>query len=242
MRPRILFPNLIEGPCDLDPAASHHLGAVLRVQAGQEVTLFNGQGQEATARVVRVSPGAVTVQVGSLLTISREAAQQTILIQALCGGDKMDWVIEKATELGVHQIIPVAAQRSILKLSGDRAAKRLVHWQRIAQAASAQCGRNLVPEIFPITTLPRALTTWSGQPLPKTGWLLDPFAALSLSQAPLSGALTIMIGPEAGWSDEEEALAKAAGATGVRCGPRVLRTETAALTVLAAVATRSGEF
>jgi 16S rRNA (uracil1498-N3)-methyltransferase len=154
----------------------------------------------------------------------------------------MDWVIQKATELGAAVIVPLAAARSVLKLEGVRATKRVAHWAAIAQAASAQSGRTRVPRIRPIQTLHEVLDEWRRSPSPKTAVHLDPFAAQGLSEAQISGPITLMIGPEAGWSDDEEVLMQRAGFRAVRCGPRILRTETAALVALTALAIRAGEF
>lgn len=154
----------------------------------------------------------------------------------------MDWVVQKSTELGAARIIPVAAARSVLKLDAARAAKRREHWSAIAQSAAAQCGRTVVPEITSVMTFTNALSDWTSQPSPKTGWLLDPFADDRLTNASMTGAVTLMIGPEAGWTDEEERLAKTAGLKGVQVGPRILRTETAAAVVLTAIAMKCGEF
>jgi 16S rRNA (uracil1498-N3)-methyltransferase len=242
MRPRIHFPALAPGVCQLDSQASHHLVRVLRAAVGEVVVLFDGAGQEAQAQILDLNPQSVTLEVAELVWANRESRIQVTLIQALCSGDKMDWVIEKSTELGVARVIPVAADRSLLRLEGDRAEKRVAHWQRIAQAASAQCGRTRVPQIDAIVKFPQALEAWQAIRPASTGWLLDPSAANSLGTAELPNPLTIMIGPESGWSPQEETLAKAAGALSVQCGPRILRTETAALVVLSAVAVRCGEF
>ncbi|MGA1691886.1 MAG: 16S rRNA (uracil(1498)-N(3))-methyltransferase [Burkholderiaceae bacterium] len=242
MRIRLLQPGLALGPLSLTPDNSHHLIKVLRAQAGDVVTLFDGQGLEAEAVVTDPHSKHCGVMVSTTEAVSRESPTPSRLIQALCLGDKMDWVVEKATELGVAAIQPVQASRSQLRLEGDRAEKRLVHWQRIAAAAAAQSGRNQVPTVHPILRLDAALAQFSATPAPQTGWLLDPFAQQTLTQAPLAGSLTIAIGPEAGWTDDEEQLARAHGFVGIRCGPRILRTETAGAVVLAAVAARSGEF
>ena len=164
------------------------------------------------------------------------------MVQALCTGDKMDWVVQKSTELGAARIIPVAAARSVVKLDAARADKRREHWSAIAQSAAAQCGRTVVPEITSVMSFADAISDWSSQASPKTGWLLDPFAEDRLSDAPMQGSITLMIGPEAGWTDEEEMLAKWAGMKGVQVGPRILRTETAAAVVLTAIAMKCGEF
>ena len=134
------------------------------------------------------------------------------------------------------------AARSLLKLEAHRAEKRVAHWRAIASAASAQCGRNALPNVTDVMSFTEVLADWAAQATPKTGWLLDPFTETSISQAPMSTSVTVMIGPEAGWTDEEESLAKRSGMTGVQVGPRILRTETVATVVLSAIAMKSGEF
>jgi len=134
--------------------------------------LFDGTGQEAEATLLDLDPQSVSAQVSSVVTVNRESRVQVTLIQALCSGDKMDWVIEKSTELGVARILPVAADRSVLRLEGERAEKRLAHWQRIAQAASAQCGRTRVPQINSILKFPQALREWQATQPAGAAWLL----------------------------------------------------------------------
>lgn len=242
MLPRILLPELAPGRCTLDAASSHHLTVVLRAQAGDGLVMFDGQGREGPAVIVSADKGAAVVEVGAIKAITRESPLAITVVQALCTGDKMDWVVEKSTELGAARIIPLAADRSVLRLDAARAKKRLGHWSAIAAAAAAQCGRNVVPQITSVMSFAQAMSDWAAQPGPKTGWLLDPFAADGLSKAPMAGAMTLMIGPEAGWTDEEERIARAAGMSGIRVGPRILRTETAAAVVLSAIALRCGEF
>jgi 16S rRNA (uracil1498-N3)-methyltransferase len=247
MLPRILHPELASGPNALSEEASHHLVRVLRAKAGDAVILFNGQGLEAQAILTEAHPQHSICQAQALATINRESPAQITVIQALCLGDKMDWVVQKACELGASQLIPVRTARSQLKLDGDRATKRQAHWQRIADAAAAQCGRNQVMMVAPIVSLESALAQAGSAaadttPADTTKWLLDPFAEQRLSTASLTQNVTLAIGPEAGWSDEEETLASQAGFQGIRCGPRVLRTETAAAVVLTAIAVRLGEF
>lgn len=241
MQPRILFQTLAIGEHQLDAQASHHLAVVLRARAGQPVTLFDGQGHEGQAKITSIERAEVTVCVTTIERVLRESPLAITVVQSLCTGDKMEWVIQKATELGASDIIPLAAARSVLKLDGARASKRVAHWASIAQAASAQSGRTLVPRVRPIQTLQAVLDQWHQGPPPKTAYYLDPFATPSLSEATLSGPIMLMIGPEAGWSDDEEALMQHAGCRGIRCGPRILRTETAALVALAALAVRAGE-
>lgn len=242
MQPRLLFPALASGVITLDEVNSHHLAVVLRARVGQPVTLFDGQGQEGRAKITSIERGAVTVLVTQTELIRRESPLRITVIQALCTGDKMDWVVQKSTELGAARIVPVAAARSVVKLDAARADKRREHWSGIAQSAAAQCGRTVVPEITSVMSFADAISDWASQANPKTGWLLDPFAKDRLSDAPMQGSVTLMIGPEAGWTDEEEALAKSAGMKGVQVGPRILRTETAAAVVLTAIAMKCGEF
>lgn len=241
MTPRLLHAPLATGRITLGEDALHHLRRVLRCAPGDPVVLFDGQGQEGRAVVVEFSRNAVLIEVGPVTRIERESPGHITVLQALCSGDKMDWVVEKATELGAHTIVPVACSRSVLKLEGERAQKRVAHWRRIAEAASAQSGRNRVPQIADVCGLHEALLDFAQGPQPKTGWMLDPFAARKLSDAPLEGPITFLIGPEAGLADDEEALARAQGLVAVQCGPRILRTETAALVVLSAIAARLGE-
>lgn len=242
MQIRLLQPDLQAGDFCLSRDNSHHLIKVLRAREDTPLVLFDGRGIEYQAVVIVADPKACLVRVQDGHAVSRESTTQTHLIQSLCLGDKMDWVVEKACELGVSSIQPVRSARSQLRLDGDRAQRRQAHWGRIACAAAAQSGRNLVPLVRPICSLNEALTAFASQPGAKTGWMLDPLAQTSLSAASLAGPLTIAIGPEAGWTDEEAASALLLGFSSVRCGLRILRTETAATVVLAAVATRQQEF
>jgi 16S rRNA (uracil1498-N3)-methyltransferase len=242
MQPRILFSDLRAGEFALDKDNSHHVAKVLRAKVGDPLVIFDGQGREGQAMIVSADRAAVIVRVNAIEAITRESPLNITVVQALCTADKMDWVVQKSTELGATRIVPVAAARSMLKLDTDRAEKRREHWRLIAQAASAQCGRTVVPEIASVMSFAGIVSDWKARPGHKTGWLLDPFAGQSLSSAALRGPLTFMIGPEAGWADEEEQLAKAAGFVGLQCGPRILRTETAAAVVLTAIAMKCGEF
>lgn len=249
---------------------SHYLSRVLRLSAGDGLIVFDGQGREACATVAAARGSATELVLGPFARVDRESPIAITVIQALCTGEKMDWVVQKATELGAAAIWPVQTQRCLVRLDPGRAEKRGEHWQRIAEAAAAQSGRNRVPLIAPVRSFADAVREASLQDsvLADSGrtnpivlrdtaegescdtqrtsvcWLLDPSASASVTAAPLSSdrRLVIAIGPEAGFTEAEAALARQAGFLGVRCGPRVLRTETAAATVLAAVATRLGEF
>jgi 16S rRNA (uracil1498-N3)-methyltransferase len=242
MTSRIYLPSLQPGPNRLSKEQSHHLVRVLRQTAGADLIGFNGQGQEALMQLTVVDLQGCQVEAEALKTINRESPLNTVVIQALCTGDKMDWVVQKASELGATEVWPIAAERSILKLTGDRAESRLDHWRKIAEAAASQCGRNKLPRVSPISSLRDAVLRFNEEPGEKSSWLLDPFAEKTLSNASLSPRMAVLIGPEAGFSDDEEAFARANGFEGIRAGPRILRTETAAAAVLASLACRCGEF
>lgn len=242
VHPRLLCADLACGLLALDAENSHHLAVVLRARVGDRIVIFDGQGQEGQGVLRTADKTKAVVEIQSIQTISRESPLHITVMQALCTGDKMDWVVQKSTELGAARIIPVAAARSVLKLEPARALKRIEHWRAIAQAAAAQSGRTIVPTISSVMSFREALLDWKQGQSPKTGWLLDPVADERLSAAPMQGPIAIWIGPEAGWADEEEQMAKAAGIRGLQLGPRILRTETAAAVALTTLAMKCGEF
>lgn len=216
--------------------AAHHVARVLRLREGEAVVLFDGRGGEYEARVYFPGRGHVVAEVTGRQDIERESALAVTLVQAVSTGEKMDYTVQKAVELGVAAIHPVLAERSVVRLSGERASKRLAHWQRIAIAACEQCGRNRVPPIAE----PVPLETY--RPAPgSTRILLSPAGEGSLRQL-AKGPVTLAAGPEAGFSEAEESRLARAGFTPVRLGPRVLRTETAALAALAALNALTGDF
>jgi 16S rRNA (uracil1498-N3)-methyltransferase len=197
--------------------------------------LFDGQGGEI-AGVLDFDGKTAQVRLGDRNPREAELAGPLTLIQGLPSGDKMDWVIEKAVELGVQRLIPIAAQRSVLKLTGDRLAKRLLHWQGIVISASEQCGRNRLMHILPPQNLEQALTNKAlGVVL-----LCDPAAEDDLSatllkqQATVHAGVSFLIGPEGGWSNEEIQTTRQSEVSSVRFGQRVLRSETAGLALAAA--------
>ncbi len=212
---------------------AHHL-RVLRMEPGQRITLFDGQGQEVDARLTALDKKSASAEILEQITRNTELPYRLILAQGLPEGSKMDWIIEKAIELGASGIQPLAAQRSVVKLSPERAAKRRQHWQGIIIAASEQSGRTRLAELGDVTDLAR----WSAQPLPAQRLLLTPRADHSLAawvakETPRDIALTI--GPEGGFSEQEENLLISQGALPVSMGPRILRTETAGLAALSIV-------
>lgn len=221
----------------LPDALAHHATRVLRLRVGDDLVLFDGRGGECAAKIESVGR-EVVVALGARRAVEREARLSVTLYQALPAADKMDFVVQKAVELGVARIVPVAAARCVLKLAGERAEKRVAHWQQVAVAACEQCGRNRVPEIAAIASLPQALAAASG-----ARFLLAPGGAGSLRElAQPAGPIDIFVGPEGGWSEDEIATARAAGAQLMTLGPRVLRTETAGLAALSAFAALWGDF
>ena len=217
---------------------------VLRMQPGDALTLFNGQGGQYEARLAELGRRSAIVEISTFAALEAEPPYRITLAQGIAGGDKMDWLIEKAIELGVSRIVPMATTRAVVRLAGERAARRQAHWQALVAAACEQCGRNRVPEVEP----PRELSAWLDA-LPAAlddGELrlmfsprgAQPFDALP-KQAPRA-TVTLLIGPEGGLAPEEEATATARGFTPIALGPRVLRTETAGMAVLAALAARWG--
>ena len=213
----------------LPPGAARHV-QVLRLQPGDAITLFNGEGGEFDATVTRMGRSDVEVAVGAHHAIEREAHRAVHLLAGITANERMDWLVEKATELGVASITPLVAERSVLKLKGERAEKKLAHWQGVAVAAAEQCGRNRVPLIHPAVTL----TEWLKKAAPGERWVLS----LSEGTQPVSrqlsqGPVTVLSGPEGGLSPSEESTALAAGFAPVSLGPRVLRAETAPLALLA---------
>jgi 16S rRNA (uracil1498-N3)-methyltransferase len=214
---------------DLPPGAARHV-QVLRLQPGDGITLFNGEGGEFTATVTRMGRSDVQVSVGVHTVVEREAHRAVHLLAGITANDRMDWLVEKATELGVASITPLVAERSVLKLKGERAEKKQAHWQGVAVAAAEQCGRNRVPAVHAALTL----VEWLKQGTPGERWVLS-LSAGTRPLAELAGTapVTVLSGPEGGLSPAEEAAALAAGFVPVTLGPRVLRAETAPLAVLA---------
>lgn len=217
---------------DLPSGAARHV-QVLRMQPGDGITLFNGEGGEFAATVTRMGRSDVQVSVGAHVALEREAGRAVHLLAGITANDRMDWLVEKATELGVASITPLVAERSVLKLKGERADKKLAHWQSVAVAAAEQCGRNRVPTVHAAVTL----VEWLKQAAPGERWVLS----LSEGTRPLAdmadkastSPVTVLSGPEGGLSPAEEAAALTAGFVPVTLGPRVLRAETAPLAVLA---------
>lgn len=233
-------PPLAEGQLlDLPPRAAHHAARVLRLAPGDPLVLFSGEGGEFAAQVVAAARGAVKVRVGAHRSGDRESPLALTLAQALLSGEKMDLVIQKAVELGAARVQPLATARDVARLAGERAGKRLAHWQAVAVAACEQCGRNRVPEVAPVQGLAR----WLGAAPGAARFVLAPGAGAGLRALdPPAGPAVLLVGPEGGLAPEELAAAEAAGFRRLTLGPRVLRTETAGLAALAALQALWGDF
>ena len=220
----------------LDRDAAHHAARVLRLREGDAVVLFDGRGGEFEARLYMPGRGVVLAELGARRDIERESPLAVTLVQAVSSGDRMDFTIQKSVELGVAAIQPVLAEKSVVRLSGERAAKKLAHWRRIAISACEQCGRNRIPEIRELRDLARYRPSEAGSRI-----LLSPSGEHGLGRSAQS-PITLAAGPEGGFSDAEEAQLVSAGFVAVRLGPRTLRTETAALAALAALNALAGDF
>lgn len=242
---RIYFPAEIpaHGKCLLPPEQAHHVVRVLRLEAGDTLTLFDGRGIEYTAVIARIAKSDVTLNVGDPRQVDRESPLVVALAQSISSGERMDYTVQKAVELGVAGIQPLESSRGVVRLDGIRARKRLAHWRAIVVAACEQCGRNRVPEVAPVM----ALRDWLGQAAPlqesEVRLLLSTEARNSLRELPRpQGAVTLLAGPEGGLTGDEHGDAVRAGFMPVRLGPRVLRTETAAVAALAAMQILWGDF
>lgn len=215
---------------ELPPTAARHV-QVLRLQPGGGLTLFDGEGGEWSAQVTRMGRSEVEVEVGSHAAIEREAARAVHLVVGMPANERMDWLVEKATELGVASIQPVTTARSVVRLAGERAARRQAHWQAIAVAACEQCGRNRVPTVH----APLALADWLRRAPAEGQRLLLSLRAGSrplLQAAGSAQAVWVLHGPEGGLTAQEEDAALAAGFTPAGLGARVLRAETASVAAL----------
>ncbi|HZP94590.1 MAG TPA: 16S rRNA (uracil(1498)-N(3))-methyltransferase [Burkholderiales bacterium] len=243
---RFFYPgNLGSGAEVRLPAdAAYHAVRVLRLSVGETVVLFNGQGGEFEARITRIGKGDVSVKTGAQSDPQRESALDLILAQGVSSGDRMDLTLQKSVELGVASIQPLTTERSIVRLSGERAARRAEHWQNLVIAACEQCGRNRVPQVAPLMRYGEWLGALPGQcATGELRLLLAPEATLPIRALPKSASRVILLaGPEGGFSAAEAGMAASRGFVAVRLGPRVLRTETAALAALAAFQALWGDF
>lgn len=230
-----------ERPLPADSA--HHAARVLRLAEGDPVTLFDGTGGEYLGVIARIARGDVVVRATSWADVEREPPVAITLVQGISSGDRMDYTLRKAVELGVGTIVPVFTERSVVRLAGDRADRRTAHWRGLVGAACEQCGRNRVPEVMPPVNYVAWLATLA-HPLPDEARLtLSPGAEHRLADLPRpAGPIALLAGPEGGLTSEEAMLAQSRGFRAIRLGPRVLRTETAAVAAIAAILTLWGDF
>ena len=237
-RSHIEQPLAVGSEIALPEDVAAHLLRVLRLQAGDACVLFNGDGHDYDATVIAAGKRDARVAIHAVRVVQNESPLQITLLQGIARGEKMDWILQKATELGVAGILPTDSERSEVKLDAQRAAKRHAHWRGIVVSACEQSGRARVPEVAAPQSLAQAAQQRRGR-----GFILDPFAATSLAtigDAPLE-ACTIAIGPEGGWSPRDREQLQAAGFEGLRLGPRVLRTETAGIAAIAALQALRGD-
>ncbi len=222
----------------LDEEAAHYLRTVLRLKKQQELIVFNGQGNEFIARLEQVSRKSVIIAV---LAEQQRDAESSLTIRLGLGisrSERMDWAIQKAVELGVAQITPLLTERTVVKLTPDREQQRLRHWRGVIRHAAEQSGRTRLTGLTAVETL----KDWVSQQQPAC-FFLDPYAEKTLSQMPPpASAVTLLSGPEGGFSQTERDCAQAAGFAPIRLGPRILRTETAVLAAVSAIQTLWGDF
>lgn len=236
MPPRFFVEQVLSAPGDIvvsGPVARHI--QVLRLQPGNPITVFDGRGGEWQAEVLSMGRSEVGVRLIAHQAVQRELAQDLTLALAMPANDRMDGLVEKATELGVARIQPLMSERSVLRLNGERAEKKVAHWRGVAIAACEQSGRTRVPEIAPVRTLAAWLAGLELEPAAERRWLLSPTAAQPLATlSRQAGTQTLVLsGPEGGLSPAEEEAARARGFAAAQLGPRILRADTAPLAVLA---------
>ncbi len=224
----------------LPDGAAIHLTRVLRLREGEGCILFNGDGCDYAGTLVSTGKRESVVEISSATQLSNESPLRITLVQGVARGEKMDLILQKATELGVAAFVPVMAERTEVKLDADRASKRMAHWSSVISAACEQSGRARVPGISTVAPLAVALPVLDRASLLLT---LDPNgeSGIGLMTHPADGRATIAIGPEGGWSPRDREQLRAAGFQGLRLGPRVLRTETAGLAAIAALQARFGD-
>jgi 16S rRNA (uracil1498-N3)-methyltransferase len=233
--PQAITPNSV---LELPEAQSHYLGKVLRMQAGRELVLFNGEGGEFAAQITEVHKKSVVVQVSDFTAENRESPLQLELAIGVSRGERMDWVLQKATELGVTRITPLITERTEVKLGGERTDKKIDHWQQILVSSCEQCQRNLLPKL----SEPMTLEDWLPRCKAQLKFVLHHRDSKSLPQDQQPASLALLIGPEGGLGEEEIAQARAQGFAPLTLGPRVLRTETAPLAAVSLVQYLWGDF
>lgn len=225
----------------LPDQAGEHVARVLRLERGAPLILFNGDGYEFDAALASLAKHAVTAEIGQKRTVERESPLPLTLAQAIARGERMDWVLQKATELGVGRIVPIVTERTEVKLDAERAERRMAHWRGVIASACEQCGRNQLPEL----EAPQSMDRWLAMlgDAPATRLALLPEGDANLRQFPqMDNGAILAVGPEGGFTANDVALLTQAGFHGLRLGPRILRTETAGVAALAALQAMFGDF
>lgn len=231
-------PLNVGGRIELDDDAAHYVRTVLRLKAGDAIMLFNGQGGEYHSRFSEVSRKSVRVEIEQYSARDVESPLRVTLGMGISRGDRMDWAVQKAVELGVAELTPLLTTRCVTKLNDEKKRQRWQHWQHIVQHATEQSGRTRLPVLGEIAEL----ADWVEQPQ-GLKIFLDPYATQTLADLlPTDQQITLLSGPEGGFSDAEREIAKDAGFVPVRMGARILRTETAVLSALSAVQMLWGDF
>jgi 16S rRNA (uracil1498-N3)-methyltransferase len=226
---------------ELPPDTAAHLARVLRARSGDEVILFNGDGRECTGAILAVRGARVSAAVGESRSVNRESPFVITLVQCVPRGDRMDFIVQKATELGVARIVPVLSQRSVVRLDQAHAQSKAMHWRAVAVSACEQCGRNRIPAVEP----PQPLLNYLGESAPSTGPKLvfepDCAAHAILPAHDRGGTAEIAIGPEGGFAADELEAFRVAGYSRAGLGPRILRAETAAIAAVVWLQARCGD-
>jgi 16S rRNA (uracil1498-N3)-methyltransferase len=223
---------------ELPPETAAHVAKVLRARSGDELILFNGDGREFTCEIASVRGARVTVAVGRCALVERESPLALTLVQCLPRGERMDFIVQKATELGVKRIVPVLSQRSVVRLDSNQAKSKTIHWRAVAVGACEQCGRNRLPAI----DAPRQLIDYLGEAEHAgTRLVLEPDVAPQENACHPVGPIEIAIGPEGGFAPDELEAFRVAHFCRVSLGPRILRAETAAIAALTWLQTRYGD-
>ena len=210
----------------------HHAIRVRRLRVGDDLVLFAGDGREARGRLVTIERDDVVVEVRSVETVNRESPLRITLLQGVSSGDRMDYTLQKAVELGCISIVPVLTERSIVRLDGERAEKRVARWQQVVIGACEQCGRDRIPDVRALTDLRSAVQAVANA---DRRFMLSLDGGQRLRDIAAGDSIALLAGPEGGLAADEERVAKKAGFVALSLGPRVLRTETAAVAALAAM-------
>ena len=223
----------------LPEQAGEHAVRVLRLERGHPLILINGDGCEYDAELASLARRAVTAVIKKAREVDREAALSITLAQSIARGEKMDWILQKATELGVSHIVPLVTERTEVKLDEERAERRMAHWNSVIESACEQCGRTTLPALAPPQRLDRWLTALDTTDLRLA---LVPGGETTLRQLPPATAVIVVVGPEGGLSEQDVGMLRQAEFTGLKLGPRILRTETAGIAAVAALQALHGDF